>query len=150
MFLPTGGNACTADPVDGFADYQLAESSEGGAIEIDGELVSGCWVADFGAACTPYLMGLNAAITNSPVCGDDCGGVCQQCAATSDSEVLLFYGAALDRLQLRTRMPLSVGTTAGAGFTGTPRPDVRYLVACRPACGPAGYNVAVGPFTLGN
>lgn len=142
-------NTCAQTPVDGFMDYQIAEV-ESSTLTIDGREVAGCWLVDFGVTCTPYIIGVQAMVVTS-ACNADCGSSCTQCGdTTKDATALVFVSAEpeLEGFRLRIAIDLMFGSTTGAGTSMTPRQQLRYMLVCRPACGAAGWNLAVGGFSF--
>jgi len=142
-------NMCAETPIDGFMDYQITEV-ESSALTIDGRAVAGCWLVDYGVMCTPYNIGTQAMVVQA-ACNADCGTSCARCGDTEkDATALLFVSAEPELETFRHRMTIDLmfGWTTGAGGTSAPRPQLRYMLVCRPACGSAGWNLAVGGFTF--
>lgn len=151
QFVSAGATTCLNGPPNAYFAHVLAQLTDGPSTLIDGYEVSACWVADFGA-CTPYLVGVNAELNAAATsCGDNCGGPCQRCGdTTKDAVALVFDGPTLDDLRIRTTVDLMAGSTTGGSSGLTPRRESRFMAVCRPACGPTGWNLGVGPFVFGN
>ena len=136
----SGNGVCDADNML-FNDGQAAEFWAGTENSWDqgGVIVSSCKIVDFGAACTPTQVCVEAWAGQDGCSGDDCGGVCDNCKG---------YPVGLDLFSNDTNSTFSyeyMATMYGDAmadpgslqcFTLPPASNqtVRYVLVCRSFC----------------
>jgi hypothetical protein len=144
-----GKRSCTSG-----LPWKIVEVAAGAPLLIDGVDVVACVMIDYGQTCTPRQI-CGSGTGDELFCGDDCGG--GSCAACDASDPLiasfLLFGSPtpeLARFRQAGKVSVPASPNVSGSCFGLAPSETRYVLACRPACGPAAWNVAVGGFQLAN
>ena len=154
------GSAVCSDTDPGFP-WKLVEKARDTPVMIDGRQVTACVMVDYGATCAPRQICVFGTAVEA-LCADDCGGApCAPCPsedgvpALTDPLVALVYVFAsatpdLERFESTGVLLVQESPASNGVCIGISPFETRYVLVCRPACGPQAWNVAVGGFQLAN
>jgi len=152
-FTASGGGVCsTGDPA--AFPWKLVQTAASTPIVVDGMAMIACVMADFGATCAPRQVCANAT-ADEAMCGDTCQGTCAECEGFGGPLVatLWVFGSPtpdLERFRQRGRVAMAHFPSANGSCIGISPFETRYVLVCRPACGPDGLDIAASGFQLAN
>ena len=133
----TGSGVCDANEIltnDG--DGAEFWSNQDNLYSVGGVNVTACRVIDFGAACTPADICVEAWAGQSGCSGDGCGGTCENCMLTHKVQLEVFSGLANSNESFEYAFSMQIDDTTDPGtiFCHGGGKLMRYALVCRSGC----------------